>query len=344
MLYSLDGSFFRPRVDVGSVFVGDQFTHVSVERRRVIARLATGRELLIADDPPMPPYMSGAARDNTVAAQNRRSGRGRLTPATVPERAPQRCLVSQTVGLDSLLRRRGETGRRSDQTAPMQSGSRAKMLRSLADAVASLQTPHPVRVAVDGRPASGKTTLADELGIILGDRGRRVIRATIDEFLFPKAVRYRRGIDSPDGCYDDSFDFDALHRALLDPLGPRGDRAFQTSTYDREGDRVLVLSPTATAPGDAVLLFDGVFLMRPELNDDWDLRILVLTSFDETLRRARRRDSKSLGSIERVEERFRVRYGPSQEHYFETIRPTDIADVVLHNEDPDRPAWEIRSH
>ena len=62
MLYSLDGSFFRPRVDVGSVFVGDQFTHVSVERRRVVARLATGRELLIADDPPIPRYMSGAVR------------------------------------------------------------------------------------------------------------------------------------------------------------------------------------------------------------------------------------------------------------------------------------------
>jgi uridine kinase len=37
------------------------------------------------------------------------------------------------------------------------------MLRQLADAVTAVTVQHPVRVAVDGRPASGKTTLADEL-------------------------------------------------------------------------------------------------------------------------------------------------------------------------------------
>lgn len=225
----------------------------------------------------------------------------------------------------------------------MQSGPRAEMLRHLADAVASVGVPHPVRVAVDGRPASGKSTLADELGVTLGNRGRGVIRATIDEFMFPKVLRYRRGIDSAEGCYHDSFDFNALHRGLLDPLGPGGDRRFQAATYDRDRDRELSLDPNTTAPVDAILLFDGVFLMRPELNDHWDLRILVLTSFEETLRRARRRDSTSLGSVERVEERFRSRYLPSQEHYFETVRPTEIAEVLVHNEDPERPAWEIRS-
>ncbi|WP_285587925.1 hypothetical protein [Herbidospora sp. NBRC 101105] len=32
---------------------------------------------------------------------------------------------------------------------------------------------------------------------------------------------------------------------------------------------------SATAAPDAVLVFDGVFLMRPELIDRWDLRVLV---------------------------------------------------------------------
>jgi uridine kinase len=229
----------------------------------------------------------------------------------------------------------------ADQTAAMRSGSRADMVRALADVVASRPSSRPVRVAVDGRPASGKTTLADELGATLVERGRPVIRATIDEFLFPKAARYRQGIDSPSGCYHDSFDFDALHRALLDPLGPRGDRRFQVATYDRERDLVLPVRPASTAPDDAVLLFDGVFLMRPELSDAWDLRILVMASFEETLRRACTRDLASLGSVARVEERFRARYGPSQAHYVETVRPRELADVVVDNEDPDRPGWTI---
>ena len=109
----------------------------------------------------------------------------------------------------------------------------------------------------------------------------------------------------------------------------------------READRVLPLLPKKTAPVDAVLLFDGVF-MRPELNSAWDLRILVLTTFEEALRRARLRDAASLGSLARVEERFRNRYLRSQAHCFNAIRPDDIADLVVDNEDPERPAWHVR--
>ena len=216
------------------------------------------------------------------------------------------------------------------------------MLRQVADAVTEVTTPHPVRIALDGRPASGKTTLANELAEVLRARGRPVIRATIDEFMHPKVVRYRRGVDSPEGCYHDSFDFDAIHRALLDPLGPGGTGEFQDATYDRETDRVVSL-PTRRAPVDAMLLFDGVFLMRPELNDSWELRILVSTSFEASLRRARLRDAAVLGSVTRVEERFRSRYLPSQAHYFATVGPTEIAEVIVGNENPERPTWLIKS-
>ena len=96
-----------------------------------------------------------------------------------------------------------------------------------------------------------------------------------------------------------------------------------------------------TAPADAVLLFDGVFLMRPELNATWDLRILVSISFEESLRRARLRDVAALGSVARVEERFRTRYLPSQAHYVEAVKPHDIAEVVIENDSPERPAWVL---
>lgn len=202
--------------------------------------------------------------------------------------------------------------------------------------------PRPVRVAIDGRPASGKTTLSDELGDVLRDQGRPVVRATIDEFMHPKSIRYRRGVDSPEGCYHDAHDLDALHESLLRPLGPGGNCKIRERSYDRATDRVVSL-PTKTAAADTVLLFDGVFLMRPELNQNWDLRILVLTSFEESLRRARLRDATALGSATRVEERFRTRYQPSQEHYFNTVKPAEITDVVVENETPERPSWIIRS-
>ncbi|NJC16363.1 hypothetical protein F4558_006189 [Micromonospora profundi] len=151
---------------------------------------------------------------------------------------------------------------------------RADLLGRLCQAVGSVTVAHPVRVAVDGPPAAGKTTLADELAVVLREQGRDVIRATIDDFLFPRAQRYPRGEYSAEGCYFDAHDYGALNRILLDPLGPGGDRNFQPAAYDRTADAVL--SPSVnTAPADAVLVFDGVFLMRPELIDRWDLRILV---------------------------------------------------------------------
>jgi hypothetical protein len=89
---------------------------------------------------------------------------------------------------------------------------------------------------VDGPPAAGKTTLADELAAVLRAQGRDVIRASIDDFLFPRAQRYPRGEYSAEGSYFDTHDYDALNRVLLDPLGPGGDRRFQHAV--RNGVRI----------------------------------------------------------------------------------------------------------
>ncbi|MFF5054838.1 uridylate kinase [Micromonospora sp. NPDC000663] len=219
----------------------------------------------------------------------------------------------------------------------MEHGTRDEMLRRLADAVAGVAVAHPTRVAVDGPPATGKTTLADELAVVLRERGRDVIRATVDDFLFPRAQRYPRGEYSAEGCYHDTHDHDALNRVLLDPLGPGGDRRFQPAVYDHTTDGVLS-PPVTTAPADAVLLFDGVFLLRPELIDRWDLRVFVSTTLDRTVERALVRERRP-----DVERRWRERYIPSQQLYFATARPTDHADIVVHNDEPQRPAWEIRA-
>jgi len=49
----------------------------------------------------------------------------------------------------------------------------------LAASVGSITCAHPTRVAIDGPPGSGKTTLADELAVVLRGRGREVVRATM---------------------------------------------------------------------------------------------------------------------------------------------------------------------
>jgi uridine kinase len=223
----------------------------------------------------------------------------------------------------------------------MNQGTRDDVLASLAEAVGSLTTAHPTRVAIDGPPAAGKTTLADELAVVLRTQGRDVIRATIDDFLFPRAQRYPRGEYSAEGCYFDTHDYDALNRVLLDPLGPEGDRRFQHAVYDRTADTTLS-APVTIAPAHAVLVFDGVFLMRPELIDQWDLRIFVSTALEETVNRAVIRERRTASRAD-VERRWRERYIPSQQFYFATVGPTDHVDIIVHNDKPQHPTWETRT-
>ena len=225
----------------------------------------------------------------------------------------------------------------------MDKGTRGELLDRLAGVIESATTSHPLRVAVDGPPAAGKTTLADELAVLLRTRGRDVIRATTESFHLPRAQRYRRGEFSPEANYHDSFDYGALRRVLLDPLGPDGDRRYQPAVYDFDTDTALS-PPVTTAPADAVLLLDGVFLLRPELLDRWDLRILVSAAFERILDRALIRDLARLGSAAEVDRRFRTRYIPAQELYFATARPADHADIIVHNDEPWRPEWEVRPH
>jgi uridine kinase len=90
------------------------------------------------------------------------------------------------------------------------------------------------------------------------------------------------------------------------------------------------------APHGAVLLFDGVFLLRPRLRDHWDLSIFVDVSPGEALRRALIRDVEVFGGAEAVRDRYRLRYLPGQQLYRAEASPTLRADIVIDNEDP---AW-----
>ena len=210
------------------------------------------------------------------------------------------------------------------------------VLEVLTDAVTRARRPHPVRVAIDGIDAAGKTVLADELATQVVSRGWPVIRASIDGFHLPRAERYRLGPESPEGYFRDSFDYPVLRSELLDPLGPGGDRRYRTAVFDFEADRP-VTPPQQHADPDAVLLFEGVFLLRPELDGVWDVTVFVEVSFEEALRRARKRDVRLFGSEAEVEDRYRTRYLPGQRLYLRECRPERRADYVLANDHPDRP-------
>jgi uridine kinase len=128
---------------------------------------------------------------------------------------------------------------------------------------------------------------------------------------------------------------------LLDPLGPGGSRRFRRRVFDYRTD-APVEAPTQTAPADAILVFDGLFLLRPEVADLWDFTIFVDAPFEETVRRAAERDAGVFGSAQATQRRYAARYVPGQELYFREARPKARADVIVGNADPGRPAVLVR--
>lgn len=214
--------------------------------------------------------------------------------------------------------------------------NRRHPLESVAQLLARVEHPHTVRVAIDGVDAAGKTTIADELADFLRCSGRPVIRAGIDGFHNPRAIRHQRGSLSPEGFYRDSFDLLAILNELLVPLGPGGNGKYRTAVFDHVRD-AAVNSPLLTAGRDAILLFDGVFLLRSELRSYWDFAIFVKAEFQTSLARARARDSRMFGSETEVERRYNARYIPGQKMYLEECVPESAADVVIDNDDPPQP-------
>jgi uridine kinase len=191
-----------------------------------------------------------------------------------------------------------------------------------------------LRVGINGVDGSGKTTLADELApLVAAANGLPVIRASIDGFHNPRAVRYTQGRSSPRGFYEDSFNLKLFRELLLDPLSPGGNRLYRPAAFDHRIDSTVIGEPQLAAV-PSVLIVDGIFLLRPELAGYWDLSIFLDVPFTQSFARMSRRD----GSPPEEGAAENLRYRDGQRLYFEVCKPQERADVLVDYADLERPA------
>lgn len=207
--------------------------------------------------------------------------------------------------------------------------TRKELIQRLAEIISTQKLEHPLRVGIDGVDAAGKTFLADELAKKI--HNRKVIRASIDGFHNPKETRYQKGRLSPEGYYSDSFNCQKLIDVLLKPLGSVNDLQYQTSIFNHHTDS-FVDTPKMKANHNDVLIFDGIFLFRPELKDYWDVKIFVDVPFSVTIPRAIKRD----GDEAKVQ--YEKRYVPGQKLYLQEAQPMEQADIIIDNSDFENPS------
>jgi uridine kinase len=204
---------------------------------------------------------------------------------------------------------------------------RSRTLDHLAAAVSEARRPERVLlVAVDGVDGAGETVFADELAEVLERRGIAVLRASVDGFHHPPSIRYRRGRDSPEGFFLDSYDYGAVRRLLLEPLTGAGERRVVRRVYDVRTEQP-VEALTESAVDIEALVFDGIFLHRPELRDVWDLSVLLEVDFDVSIPRGagRRYGDRDPAAASNQ------RYVEGQKLYLATCRPREQATWVIDN-------------
>lgn len=209
---------------------------------------------------------------------------------------------------------------------------RKELLRSVAALIDARPRAPVLLVAIDGVDGAGKTVFAEELAPFLGSP---VMRASIDGFHNPRSVRYARGKASPEGFYFDSFNLAELRNALLDPLRPGGSGLYRTAAFDHRTDAPIDL-PTLSAQSGSVLLFDGIFLHRPELRDIWDFSVFLDVDREETLRRCLAREGIE-GISSDPSDPVHARYVQGQEIYLKACNPKEQATIVIDNNDLERP-------
>ena len=77
-------------------------------------------------------------------------------------------------------------------------------------------------------------------------------------------------------------------------------------------------------------------LFRQEIANAFDYKILVDTSFEVALERAKTRDVKHFGNMQTLLEKYNRRFIPGQKRYMAECQPAAKANVILANDDPDR--------
>lgn len=157
----------------------------------------------------------------------------------------------------------------------------------------------PVTVALDGRAASGKSTLADALRALYDANVFHV-----DDYFLPSAMRTPARLSAPGG----NVHYERFKTEILDGIQTRA--PFSYTPYDCACDAPG--TPVAVSP-KRVNLIEGSYALHPHFGDVYDIRAAVTCAKEIQLERIRRRNGEPLYSM------FVSRWIPMEETYFDTF-------------------------
>lgn len=172
------------------------------------------------------------------------------------------------------------------------------------------ESKRPLLVCIDGFGGSGKSTLS---GVM---RDAPEVSAVVegDDFYGP-AENGWAGFTPQEG-YERFFDHERLACEVLRPLGRGEDTRYQR--YDWQNN---VLGDWVELSAEGVVVVEGVYMLRPQLREFWDLSIFVDTPWPIRL-------DRQVSRGQNTEESIRL-WTDAEKYYERTFEPATRADLVL---------------
>ena len=176
----------------------------------------------------------------------------------------------------------------------------------------SVDTASPISpciLAIDGRAASGKTTMADQLAEILG---ADVIR--VDDFFLPPDLRTSERLQTPGG----NVHYERFIEEVLPHLRSQNSftyRRFDCHIMDYHGVREIGTNP--------IRIVEGSYSHHPTLGDYADLRIFSHVDPDKQMERILHRNGSQMAQM------FEQRWIPMEEKYFQTYQIDDCSHIFI---------------
>ena len=169
----------------------------------------------------------------------------------------------------------------------------------------------PVRLALDGRCAAGKTTLAAEIQAAMACN---VVH--MDDFYLPFAQRTEEIMARPGG----NMDFGRLCREVLDPLANGKDAVYRP--YDCHADRLL---PEQRLNAALPTIVEGSYSCHPIVRPYYDLCVFLDVSPECQNLRLLGRDPAAVEMFQRV-------WIPREEAYFTAYQVRSCCDLCISGE------------
>ncbi len=170
---------------------------------------------------------------------------------------------------------------------------------AIVDRLLASDSDAPVTVAIDGRAASGKSTLC---GMLASLYDCNVFH--MDDFFLPVSMRTEARLSQPGG----NVHYERFQTDILDNI--KKGQPFSYCPYDCARDGFG--DPVAVTP-KRLNLIEGSYPLPPYFGDHYDCRVAVTCSPETQVARIRKRNGAQMLSM------FVSRWIPMEEQYFDTF-------------------------